>query len=219
MPDHALEPFTFRRMLAIIAAASTLFLATVAIATTEGAGKDQGHEQPYAIAVVLAPHGAGQYAAQVTATERATHETVWGPYLVIKLPDAGSRTRWTVFMSRPVVEFTVKVSRNDAGAWISDVELWRDGRLVQRTTVESTALDRSAWIGEPIDISLTDADVRDVLVGLSRPARLEIVLAPEVQGTVTINVEGIPWDQLLDQVARDNGLSYKLEGAKLEVFK
>lgn len=219
MSDHALEQINVRRILAIIAAASTLFVATVAAATTEGPGKSKGDEQPYAIAVVVAPHGTGEYAAQVTATERATQKAVWGPYLLIKLPDSASRTRWKVFMSDPVLEFTVKVSRNDAGTWISDIELYRDGTLLQQTTVESSALDRSSYIGEPIDVTLKDADIRDVLLALSMPAELEIVFAPEVQGTVTVNVEGVPWDQLLDQVVRDNGLSYKLEGAKLEVFK
>ncbi len=219
LSDYSLNRIVVPRVLTVMAAVSTLFAATVATAMTEGGGKNRDDNQPYAITVVIAPQEAGQYAAQITAMKRATNEKVWGPYLVIKPPDTGSRSRWKMAFSNPVLEFTVKVSRNDSGTWISDIEMRSDGALVQHTTVEARALEQRAYIGEPIDISLKDADVRDVLFGLSQSPGLELVIAPEVHGTVTINVENMPWDQLLEQVVRDNGLSYKLEGARLEVYK
>jgi len=68
------------------------------------------------------------------------------------------------------------------------------------------------WIGEPISLDLKDADIRDVLRTFSKLARFNLVIDPDVRGSVTVRLENVPWDQALDVILRVNGLGYVLEG-------
>jgi hypothetical protein len=68
------------------------------------------------------------------------------------------------------------------------------------------------FTGEPISLDLKDADIRDVLLTFSRLARLNMVIDPDVRGSVTVRLENVPWDQALDVILEVNGLGYVLEG-------
>ena len=83
-----------------------------------------------------------------------------------------------------------------------------------RTGYPAVAIGEPArrFVGEPISLDLKDADIRDVLLTFSRLARLNMVIDPEVKGSVTVRLENVPWDQALDVILRVNGLGYVLEG-------
>jgi len=68
------------------------------------------------------------------------------------------------------------------------------------------------YTGEPISLDLKDADIRDVLLTFSRLARLNMVIDPDVRGSVTVRLENVPWDQALEVILKVNGLGYVLEG-------
>jgi type IV pilus assembly protein PilQ len=68
------------------------------------------------------------------------------------------------------------------------------------------------YTGEPISLDLKDADIRDVLFTFSKLARLNMVIDPEVRGSVTVRLENVPWDQALEMILKVNGLGYVLEG-------
>ena len=68
------------------------------------------------------------------------------------------------------------------------------------------------WSGEPISLDLKDADIRDVLLTFSKLARLNMVIDPDVRGSVTVRLENVPWDQALEMILKVNGLGYVLEG-------
>jgi type IV pilus assembly protein PilQ len=60
-------------------------------------------------------------------------------------------------------------------------------------------------VGEPISLDLKDADIRDVLLTFSRLARLNMVIDPDVRGSVTVRLENVPWDQALDVILKSTG--------------
>ncbi|HEY3172977.1 MAG TPA: secretin and TonB N-terminal domain-containing protein [Thermoanaerobaculia bacterium] len=68
------------------------------------------------------------------------------------------------------------------------------------------------WTGEPISLDVKDADIRDVLLTFSKLARLNMVIDPDVRGSVTVRLENVPWDQALEMILKVNGLGYVLEG-------
>jgi type IV pilus assembly protein PilQ len=76
-----------------------------------------------------------------------------------------------------------------------------------RTITES----QSQFTGEPISLDLKDADIKDVFRTISQLTQLNIVVDPEVRGTVTVQLEDVPWDQALDLILKQNGLGYVLE--------
>jgi len=73
------------------------------------------------------------------------------------------------------------------------------------------------FTGEPITLTLKDADIKDVLRTFSALTQLNIVLDPSVSGSVTVELRDVPWDQALDLILRINGLDYVLENNVLRV--
>jgi type IV pilus assembly protein PilQ len=71
--------------------------------------------------------------------------------------------------------------------------------------------------GEPISLDLKDADLRDVLRTFAKLAHFNIVIDPDVKGSVTVRLHDVPWDQALDVILQVNGLGYVLEGNILRV--
>jgi type IV pilus secretin PilQ/predicted competence protein len=76
---------------------------------------------------------------------------------------------------------------------------------------QTVVAGRKEYSGEPISMSLQDADVREVLRTFARISGLNIVIQPGVRGTVTVELERVPWDQALDQILKINNLGYELE--------
>jgi type IV pilus assembly protein PilQ len=68
------------------------------------------------------------------------------------------------------------------------------------------------YVGEPIDLRVTGADVNDVLRTFAQLSGLNIIVQPGVSGAVTAEMENVPWDQALEQILRINNLGYELDG-------
>ncbi len=66
--------------------------------------------------------------------------------------------------------------------------------------------------GEPIDIHVQDAPLQDVLNIIADVAHLNLLLAPGIQGKVTLRLKHVPWDQLLDMLSRMYRFRYSIEG-------
>jgi type IV pilus assembly protein PilQ len=73
------------------------------------------------------------------------------------------------------------------------------------------------YTGEPITLNLKDADIKDTLQRFSELTQLNIVLDPEVRGTVTVSLQDIPWDQALELILKINQLGYVLEGNVMRI--
>jgi type IV pilus assembly protein PilQ len=74
-----------------------------------------------------------------------------------------------------------------------------------------------AYFGEPIDLKVTNADVTDVLRTFAQISGLNVIVQPGVTGTVTAELENVPWDQALEQVLKINGLDYELDGNVMRI--
>ena len=90
---------------------------------------------------------------------------------------------------------------------------------IRAETYKTTEVDsqEQQFTGEPISLSLKDADVRDVLKTFSALTQLNIIIDPGVGGSVTVELRDVPWDQALDLILRINGLDYVLENNVLRV--
>lgn len=71
--------------------------------------------------------------------------------------------------------------------------------------------------GEPISLNLKDADIKDVLRTFAEITGLNIAIDPGVTGSVTVDFVDVPWDQALDLILRQNGLTYVLEGNVMRI--
>ena len=75
----------------------------------------------------------------------------------------------------------------------------------------------SRYSGEPISVNLKDVDLRDFFRLIHEISGLNVVLDPQVKGTLTIVLDEVPWDQALDIVLQNNGLDKQLHGNVLRI--
>jgi type IV pilus secretin PilQ/predicted competence protein len=68
------------------------------------------------------------------------------------------------------------------------------------------------YVGERYSFSLRDADLVETLRSFATMSGLNMVIQPGVSGTVTMELNDVPWDQAFEQVLKINGLSYEVEG-------
>jgi len=68
-----------------------------------------------------------------------------------------------------------------------------------------------------VSLEVVDADLRDLLETLGQMGGLNVLIAPDVQGKVTLRVKDVPWDQLLDLITRMYHLAYRVEGKVIVV--
>jgi type IV pilus assembly protein PilQ len=73
------------------------------------------------------------------------------------------------------------------------------------------------YSGEPISVNLRQVDLIDFFRLIHEISGLNIVVDPNVKGTLTIVLDDVPWDQALDIVLRNNGLDKQLQGNVLRI--
>ncbi len=71
--------------------------------------------------------------------------------------------------------------------------------------------------GERISVDLKDADIRDVLKTFAEMARINLVVDPDVKGSVTVSLHDVAWVDALDVILRSNGLGMVASGRVLRV--
>ena len=75
----------------------------------------------------------------------------------------------------------------------------------------------SAFSGEPLNLNFQNIEVRAVLQQIADVAGLNLVAGDDVQGTITLRLKGVPWDQALDLVLQAKGLDKRIKAGVLLV--
>ena len=79
------------------------------------------------------------------------------------------------------------------------------------------AANGAKYTGEPISVNLKDVDLKDFFRLIHEISGLNVVLDPQIHGTLTIVLDDVPWDQALDIVLKNNDLSRQLDGNVLRI--
>ena len=82
---------------------------------------------------------------------------------------------------------------------------------------QQSAVVGPKYTGEPISVNLKDVDLKDFFRLVHEISGLNVVLDPNVHGTLTIVLDDVPWDQALDIVLKNNDLARELEGNVLRI--
>ena len=78
------------------------------------------------------------------------------------------------------------------------------------TTPIVVADETPRYLGEPISLSLKEADVKNAIRTFAQLTGLNIVVDPEVRGTVTVELRDVPWDQAFELILTINDLDYQM---------
>ncbi|MGD0908653.1 MAG: type IV pilus secretin PilQ, partial [Candidatus Acidiferrales bacterium] len=81
----------------------------------------------------------------------------------------------------------------------------------------ATPMPDKRYTGDPISVNLKDVDLKDFFRLIHEISGLNVVLDPSVRGTVTLVLDEVPWDQALDIVLRNNGLTKEIDGNVLRI--
>ncbi len=73
------------------------------------------------------------------------------------------------------------------------------------------------WVGEPIDMSLRQADLVETLRSFATISDLNFVIQPGVSGSVTVELKGVPWDQAMLQILKINNLGMDIDGTIVRI--
>lgn len=77
---------------------------------------------------------------------------------------------------------------------------------------------QSGFVGEPINLNVVSADVRDILNYITEQYGINFVIDSSVGAVpVTVNVQDVPWNLALDMILRSNKLGVQVNGNILRI--
>jgi type IV pilus assembly protein PilQ len=85
-------------------------------------------------------------------------------------------------------------------------------------TAEQMAAEAARYTGEKITLVFDSANVRSILQLIGDVSGLNILASSDVQGTVTLRLIDVPWDQALDLVLETTGLGKVQQGNVLRIM-
>ena len=186
----------------------------------QSARKTAAPKSPAATASVAAPSGV----APTTATTAPTEVAFVEPKFSVKpaAPADKAQEAASRFADKTAAEL-VSITSNAAmqdGAKADapkqpavNMAAEQKEQMAQRPAASNGA----KYTGEPISVNLKDVDLKDFFRLIHEISGLNVVLDPQIRGTLTIVLDDVPWDQALDIVLKNNDLSRQLDGNVLRI--
>jgi type IV pilus assembly protein PilQ len=92
-----------------------------------------------------------------------------------------------------------------------------DEKALGSKSLDEFLTGNSKFYGRPISIQVKDADIRDVLGFIAGESGTNMIIAENVQGTISLKLREIPWDQALVTVMKAKSLGYVREGSVIRI--
>jgi type IV pilus assembly protein PilQ len=140
------------------------------------------------------------------------------------LPKNLTRRYDTMDFGTPVTGFDAERVNNDTRividasgnfeqlAYQSDDQYVVEVSPVRKAAETNPADQKKEYKGERLTLNFQDIETRAVLQLLADASGQNIVVSDSVQGSVTLRLQNVPWDQALDIVLRTKGLDKRQEG-------
>jgi type IV pilus assembly protein PilQ len=142
------------------------------------------------------------------------------------VPGDGSQVRVVVAGDRPLSEKLERTAKGLSwrfaakGTEVEEVAV--NGRTAGFTTeaksyAAQAAPARAQYTGKKVSFEFKDIDIHNLLRIISEVSKLNIVVADDVKGTVTIRLRNVPWDEALDIILASKGLGKEIIGSVIRV--
>jgi len=132
-------------------------------------------------------------------------------------PSARAQSAAVKFVDRPEVVLPEPSPSMQAGAAVAAQPAVNMAAEQKAQMAQQPSANGPKYTGEPISVNLKDVDLKDFFRLIHEISGLNVVLDPNVKGTLTIVLDDVPWDQALDIVLKNNELSRQLEGNVLRI--
>lgn len=81
-----------------------------------------------------------------------------------------------------------------------------------------TNAGQSTGQGKPVTLVFDNAPIQQVLRALAEHQQLDIVMAPGIEGRISLNLHGVPWQQALDLIVRSGRLQLERRGSAILIY-
>jgi beta-lactamase regulating signal transducer with metallopeptidase domain len=205
---------------AITSAAVVFLLAAVAATAAISNGNTSNDDKPYNVTLKAGKIGKDLYGIRISACEKTSNIVAWASRpLKVKSGETFTAKGAAAVGNEPEISFRAEGRVDENGQVTAHVEVMRGTDVVQRITIAAVPKEADRYTGTPISMNLKDADLRDVLKTFASLTDLEIVPADGVEGKISVNLVNVPWDQALDQILKEHGYTWRLEGNKMTVSR
>ncbi|KAF3983731.1 MAG: type IV pilus secretin PilQ [Methylococcales symbiont of Hymedesmia sp. n. MRB-2018] len=151
-------------------------------------------------------------------------------FLNTKLPDALAKSYDVSDFATPVqkveakkrgsgvsISITPKDGKFDYSSYQSDGLLTVDFSPLTAAEKEALLKEKFPYTGDKLSLNFQDIEVRAVLQILADFTNINIIAADSVEGTVTLRLNDVPWDQALDLILKSNGLAKRQTGNVISI--
>ena len=119
----------------------------------------------------------------------------------------------------PSVDLTDKgIIIGESRLKLQEEDLSRSEKLLPSKSLKDLYFGNIDFVGDPISFHVIDADIKQVLRFISEESGLNMVIDEAVQGTITLKLEDIPWDQALYTIFKVKSLGYTRDGSVITVL-
>jgi type IV pilus assembly protein PilQ len=91
--------------------------------------------------------------------------------------------------------------------------------LTQSKAADSLSLSSSQYTGEKISLEFFDTDVRAIIEVIAEKSGVNLIMDKDVEGTTSMRLRDVPWDQALVVLLRSQSLGYVKQGNVLRIAK
>jgi hypothetical protein len=174
--------------------------------------------EPFAVKIKAVRSGES-VTVQGTIIDNETQKVIAAPTVALD-----STLRGSMRTDTPGVDVTFDVRPDSDDFLTVDVTIEDQGKTVQRGTLrvateEAVAQSSPKYSGQPLSLTLKDADLRDVIATFGKLTGTNMQVDEGVQARVTVNWHNVPWDQAFDSLLAENGLTYRVEGSTIRISK
>lgn len=138
-----------------------------------------------------------------------------GNTLLVMAPGSGSPAN----LAAASAESAKESSHNTDAESYNVKEASENEKVLAARTLDEFLTGSGRFFGRPISIQTNDADVRDVIGFIAEESGVNLVIADDVDGKVSVKLRQVPWDQALVIVMRSRGLGYIRQGNVLRITK
>jgi len=96
-----------------------------------------------------------------------------------------------------------------------------ESAILAKKQAASSPLDETAvrkLPNGPINLTMRQADLKSVLRAMAKSVGLNLLVKNELQGSISVDFKGVPWDKAFTGLLRTYGLSYVWEGNIIRVM-
>ena len=92
-----------------------------------------------------------------------------------------------------------------------------EDKILSSANLEEFLAGNIQFYGKKISLETSDMDIREAIKFLSDESGVNLVLAEEVKGTVSVKLRQVPWDQALVVIMKSKKLGYTRSGNVLRI--